>query len=329
MKSGASLCITLVQVLVLSTPLFAADVLIEAEGFDNRGGWVIDPQFMDIMGSPYLLAHGIGKPVENARTQHTFAEGAPYYVWVRAKDWVPSHHPGRFRVLINGHALPVELGANGKDWNWEQCGSVEIDKGPVRIELNDLTGFDGRCDAIFFTTDARNKPPAQPNESMQVWRRKLLGLPEEPVTAGKFGVVVVGGGIAGCSAALTASRLGLKVALVQDRPVLGGNSSSECGIKPYPYKDRHPIVEEVIRKRHSPEAFTREPGLSLYLGWRAFGVDMNGQRIVAVKARDIRTNEERRFVAPIFIDCTGDGWIGFWAGADFRVGREEYKEFGE
>ena len=329
MKSRAYLCITLVQVLVLSAPMFAADVLVEAEGFDTRGGWVIDQQFMDVMGSSYLLAHGLGKPVEDARTQHTFAEGGKYYVWVRAKDWVPSHHPGRFRVLINGNALPVELGANGKDWNWEQCGSVEVGKGPVTIELKDLTGFDGRCDAIFFTKNAQNKPPAQPNERMQVWRRKLLGLPEKPFTAGKFDVVVVGGGVAGCSAALTASRLGLKAALVQDRPVLGGNGSSECGIRPYPYTGRHPVVEEVIRRIHSPKALAGEPNLSLFLGWRAFGVDMNGRRIVAVKARNIRTNEERRFVAPVFIDCTGDGWIGFWAGADFRIGREGYKEFAE
>ena len=196
MKPAAVLCIALAQAFAVSTPLVA--------GFDKRGGWVIDQQFLDVMGSPYLLAHGLGTPVESARTQYTFAEGGTYHVWVRAKDWVPSHHPGRFKVLINGKALPVEFGANGEDWNWQQCGSVAIDKGPVTIELKDLTGFDGRCDAIFFTTDAQNTPPAQPNEKMQAWRRKLLGLPEKPVDAGKFDVIVVGGGIAGCASALAA-----------------------------------------------------------------------------------------------------------------------------
>ena len=342
MKSRAYLCITLVQALAVSSPLFAADVLVEAEGFEKRGGWVVDQQFMDVVGSSYLLAHGLGKPVENARTQRTFAEGGTYHVWVRAKDWVPSHHPGRFRLLINGEALPIELGANGEDWNWEQCGRVAIEKGPVTIELKDLTGFDGRCDAVFFTTDAQSKPPSEPNEEMHAWRRKLLGLPDQPALAGTFDVVVVGGGIAGCSAALTASRLGLTSTLIHDRPTLGGNASPECGIRPF--AARHVVVHEVISECNSPlrgpkrppvprdpgrKPFAGESNLSLFLGWRAFGVDMDGRRIVAVKARDIRTNEERRLAAPAFIDSTGDGWIGFWAGADYRVGREGYQEFGE
>jgi len=341
-KSGALLCIALFQLAVLSPPLHAADVLVEAESFDQRGGWVVDQQFMDIMGSSYLMAHGLGKPVEDARTRQTFAESGKYRVLVRTKDWVPSHHPGRFRVLINGRSLPIELGASGKHWSWEDCGTVEITKGPVTIELQDLTGFNGRCDAIFFTRDADRKPPTQTGEAMQKWRRKLLGFPEDPVFEGNYDLVVVGGGIAGCSAALTASRLGLRVALIHDRPVPGGNGSPECGI--HPFAAKHSIVLEVIsecgstsnrsvnppfKRDTSERPFADEPNLSLYLGWRAFGVEMEGQRIVAVKARDIYTNKERRFTAPVFIDSTGDGWAGFWAGADHRVGREGYAEFGE
>ena len=161
-KAQTHLLIALVQALVLSTPLYAADILVEAEGFEDLGGWLVDPQFMDVMGSSYLLAHGLGTPVKNARTQYTFAEGGTYHVWVRSKDWVPSHHPGRFKVVINGNAMPVEFGASAKDWTWESGGRVEIDKGSVTIELKDLTGFDGRCDAIFFSTDPKAWPRARP-----------------------------------------------------------------------------------------------------------------------------------------------------------------------
>ena len=65
---------------------------------------------------------------------------------------------------------------------------------------------------------------------MTAFRRKLLGLPGKPKDGGKFDLVVVGGGMAGTCAALSAARLGLDVALVQDRPVLAGNNSSEVRV---------------------------------------------------------------------------------------------------
>jgi len=335
MKPAAVLCIALAQAFAVSTPLVAAAVLVEAEGFDKRGGWVIDQQFLDVMGSPYLLAHGLGTPVESARTQYTFAGGGTYHVWVRAKDWVPSHHPGRFKVLINGKALPVEFGANGEDWNWQQCGSVAIDKGPVTIELKDLTGFDGRCDAIFFTTDAQNTPPAQPNEKMQAWRRKLLGLPEKPVDAGKFDVIVVGGGIAGCASALAAGRLGCRVALVQNRPVLGGNASTEVGLRPVGHLgNRNSLVAELVKRKRDGDLMARdlleaESTVSLFLDHHANGVVMDGSRIVAVDALHTNSSVRRRFRAPIFIDCTGRAAIGLLAKAETRFGREARAEFNE
>ncbi|HEX3916872.1 MAG TPA: FAD-dependent oxidoreductase [Caulobacteraceae bacterium] len=69
-------------------------LLIEAEDFADYGGWVLDSQFETQMGSPYLLAHGLGRPVADATTTIDVAEADDYEVWVRAKDWVPSHHPG-------------------------------------------------------------------------------------------------------------------------------------------------------------------------------------------------------------------------------------------
>src|SRR5205085_3437827 len=72
-------------------------------------------------------------------------------------------------------------------------------------------------------------PPADVKE-LTAWRKKTLGLPEKPVDAGKFDFVVVGGGYAGMGAAISGARMGLKVALIQDRPVLGGNGSSEVRV---------------------------------------------------------------------------------------------------
>ena len=63
-------------------------VLIEAEAFAQHGGWVVDPQFMDQMGSPFLLAHGLGVPVADAVTTVEFPAGGDYRVWVRTRDWV-------------------------------------------------------------------------------------------------------------------------------------------------------------------------------------------------------------------------------------------------
>ena len=61
--------------LILLSSAPAAEVLVEAEAFAERGGWVVDPQFMDQMGSPYLLAHGLGKPVANAKTEVGVSRG--------------------------------------------------------------------------------------------------------------------------------------------------------------------------------------------------------------------------------------------------------------
>ena len=89
-------------------------VLLEAERFQNLGGWVVDSQFMDQMGSPFLLAHGLGTPVRDATTTATFPATGTYYVWVRTRDWVAPWHapgePGRFRLLVDGKTLPTTFG---------------------------------------------------------------------------------------------------------------------------------------------------------------------------------------------------------------------------
>ena len=85
-------------------------VVIEAESFEDWGGWVNDTQFMDQMGSPYLLAHGLGKPVADAKT--TFeAKGGKYGVWARTKNWTAPWHSGAgagtFNIVVNGEKKPI------------------------------------------------------------------------------------------------------------------------------------------------------------------------------------------------------------------------------
>ena len=73
-----------------------------------------------------------------------------------------------------------------------------------------------------------------------------------------------------------------------------------------------------------------ETNIALRVNTRAFGVEKNADgTIAAVKALDLKRNRVVRFEAPLFCDATGDGWVGYWAGADWRMGREAKSEYGE
>lgn len=306
-------------------------LLIEAEAFDDHGGWVMDSQFELVMGSPYLLAHGNGVPVKNATTIVSVAEAGEYNVWVRAKDWVPGHHPGRFQVHVNGVLLDREFGANDRDWNWEFGGKVELEKGEVKLALHDLTGFCGRCDAVLLTKEDGAPPEAVDDES-HAWRRRLRGLPEQPTPAGTFDVVVVGGGFVGAVAALTVARLGTRVALVQDRPVLGGNASVEIGLSP---RGEHgPLVKELMQRHPNGDLVAlqlleAEKTAKVFLNHTVYDAVTSGSKIVSVDARESRTGREIRLSAPTFIDCSGKAIFGEHSGAETLFGQESRSDYGE
>lgn len=72
------------------------------------------------------------------------------------------------------------------------------------------------------------------------------------------------------------------------------------------------------------------PSITPHLLWRSYGVVTNAARkILAVDARHVETGARRRFVAPLYVDTTGDGWIGYWAGARYMLGREAKDKFDE
>ncbi len=117
------------------------------------------------------------------------------------------------------------FGANGSSaWQWINGGRIEMHAGENKVRLKDLTGFDGRVDALLFTDSDSYQPPDELTQLNKL-RRKCLNLPDSAPDAGKYDLVVIGGGMAGICAALSASRSGIKVALIQNRPKLGGNNS--------------------------------------------------------------------------------------------------------
>ncbi len=336
-------------VAIVSLAAQAKTIFIEAESFDDWGGWVNDTQFMDQMGSPYLLAHGMGKPVSDAKT--TFiGNGWKYGVWVRTRNWTAYWNPcwrlcpgaGTFSIIVNGEKLPNVIGGQGNgEWEWVKVGEVTLKVGENTVALHDLAGFDGRVDAIAFST-------ATPG-TWESPRRDSLLRDGDVKTMPAYDVVVVGGGIAGICAAISSARLGLKTALVHDRPVLGGNNSSEVRVHLGAYANLPPyprlgdVVAEIGPKSggNAREASVYEDerkmkvvketnGLDLYLNQHVNGVLTNGEgRITCVFAQDTRKGGRYVFNGSWFVDCTGDGNLGYLAGADFRMGREAKGETNE
>ncbi len=156
MRSFPRKRIALASVLLLCTVCStsrAEQILIEAEAFQDHGGWKLDTQFIDNMGSPYLLAHGLGTPVADATTTVDISAAGKYRVFVRTKDWVAPWKapgaPGRFQVRFNGEPLPV--------------GSAP--KAPTGI---------GRTAEQSNSTKARPAVPARPDRLRRPLRRRAV-----------------------------------------------------------------------------------------------------------------------------------------------------------
>lgn len=158
---------------------------------------------------------------------------------------------------------------------------------------------------------------------------------------------VVGGGLTGMCTAIAAARRGIRVAIIQDRPVFGGNASSEirmwiCGAGEKDNRETGIIEELQLENRYrNPysnyslwdsilyEKIRFEPNITMLLNCTCNGVEMDGCRIRAVKAWQLTTETWHRVEAPLFADCSGDSVLAPLSGALFRYGREARSEFGE
>ena len=171
-------------------------------------------------------------------------------------------------------------------------------------------------------------------------------------TKHEYEFVVIGGGLAGICAAVTAARSGVRTVLVQDRPVPGGNASKEIRVPPvgatncnFAYSRETGLIEEIYLNNlyrnptSSYEGWNLElttlirlqEDLDCYYNTPVSEVILNESKnhITAVRGHTTGSEKWHQFDAPFFADCTGDGTVGALAGAPFRMGIEARGEFGE
>ncbi len=163
----------------------------------------------------------------------------------------------------------------------------------------------------------------------------------------KFEMCVVGGGMAGLIAAISAARHGVKVVLVHDRPVLGGNASSEirmhiCGAHGKNMRETG-ILEEIQLENHYRNPLTNysiwdsvlwgiakyQENLTLFLNCSVMDCETENNKIISVTGWQFTSETTHIIEAELFADCSGDGILAPLSGAEFRIGREASSEFSE
>jgi len=319
-------------------------IWLEAEEFADYGTWVIDTQFVGKMGSAYLLGAGVTGCCANATTKLSVPRAGKWRAWVRTRDWIPEYHPGRFAVEIGGKRSGP-LGNSGRSgWSWQDAGEFSLQKGETSVSLVDLTGWFARCDAILLTMSPGYRPPDD-DKGCEAARIRLSGIAPES-DGGKYDVVVVGAGPAGTTAAIQSARAGARTLLVHDRPVLGGNASSEFRIPPrgagtyHPERQEGGIDAEVLGLQKSTKGFdwtdayaavaAKEKLLTIIGNTRIVAAKTDGGgAILSVHGIDTLAGTRRSWRGRMFVDGTGDGWLGFFAHAKYRFGSEGKAEFGE
>ncbi len=166
-----------------------------------------------------------------------------------------------------------------------------------------------------------------------------------------YDLVVVGGGMSGLCAAIEAARNGVKVALIHARPVLGGNASSEIrvhisgaddGLEKAEYAESGLLYELMLENKSRNDTFSysiwdmilfeatlKEENLSVFLNTVMYDCETTGNKITSILCIQETTEMRLKFNAPIFVDATGNGTLGYYAGAEFRQGSESKAQTGE
>ena len=328
------------------------EIFIEAESFNNKGGWIVESQSIETIHSAYLMAHGMGIPVKDAYTEFILNKEGKYNVWVLTRDWTAcwgvKDSAGKFNVKINNITLENTLGTNGEEWAWQYAGCAVLDKGVNVINLCDLTGFNGRCDAIYITdSDIAPKSDIQEIDNL----RQRLNWKEVKDNTTEYDLIVAGGGIAGLCVAITAMRENLQVLLINDREVLGGCNSSEVrvclagGINIGKYPKLGDVVREISPVMGQPDRFdekyfedfrkqavfeiNNQKNCNVIYNEFVSETEISNNQIKSVITINTLTGKKTRFKAKLFADCTGDAILSRASGAEVMYGRESRETFNE
>lgn len=315
---------------------------IDAVDFDGYGGFVLETQFVREMGQAYLMANGVGEAVSPAFVTFCVNEGGQYRFFVRVKNWCEEHAPDGLILEVDGKRSEHILAKmHIKDWYFEIGADFVLEKGEHTLKVYDTTGWFGRFSCVVITNDL-DFTPSRELSMLKKQRALIKGEPTEATELHGYDLVVVGGGVGGIVTAVTAARYGLKVALINDRPKLGGNASEEANValEGTAHRGYHEmgVVLEIknyreANKQSFSDAFMHfvkaEKNLDLFSDTLLIDAVTEGdeiKEILTVNTLDLR---ECRFFADKFVDATGDGWLGYYAGATYRVGREARFEYDE
>ena len=320
--------------------LLDKELLIPTSSFDEKGGWVVDNEFILNNGASYLLAHGLGTPVENAKKTIFVKKPGYYHIYAYTYNWVSPWHkdlfPGLFQVNI-GDGLTPKLGKSNS-WSWEDGGKLYLEEGENTVELVDSTGFEGRCSYIYIS----DKPKDLKNGKDKIWKLYFdMILSKKTQSKFNFDLIVIGGGISGMCAATVAARNGLKTALVQDRAIVGGNNSSEIrvwlggGTNYEPFGGIGNIVGEFEQEKighygaiNQPSLYEdekklavlkREKNLTLFLSSSLISASSSDNSVKEITILNIEKDELSILSSPLFVDATGDGNLGAFVCADYEV----------
>ncbi len=320
-------------------------IWLDAVAFPTRGGWKKETQFVREMGQAYLIAcDRPGVPVADAEQKFSVRDGGNYRFWVRTKNWKLPEAPGTFTLAADGRELGAVCGRKPNTrWYWELAGNTALLPGEHLLSVRDKTGWLARFSSVVITNDL-DFVPSPETERMLSERAEIRGERRDIRRSDGWDFVVVGAGPGGIPAAVSAARAGLRVALLEANSEVGGNASDEGTIgldgagAQNPGWNETGISDEVrqIRKKENltwqgalERILFAEPNVTVFTDTLCIDAKKEGNRICSVLCVNTLTGERTEFCGALFADCSGDGWLGYYAGAKYRIGREAAAETGE